>query len=68
LSVAFINYAFPVSVKVFWTVTLCGVVVEYQYFRGAYSLLKMEMETLVSYLNSTWCHNPEDLNVNLHCC
>jgi len=21
---------------------------------------------LVSYLNTTWCHNPEDLNLNLH--
>jgi hypothetical protein len=23
-------------------------------------------ETLVSYCNITWCHNPEDLDLNLH--
>jgi hypothetical protein len=25
-------------------------------------------ETLVSYCNTTWCHNPEDYDLNLHSC
>jgi len=25
-------------------------------------------KTLVSYHITTWCHNPEDHNLNLHCC
>jgi hypothetical protein len=25
-------------------------------------------ETLLSYHNTTWCYNPEDLDLNLHCC
>jgi len=33
--------------------------------------LKMEAartsETLVPYHNNTWCLNPEDLGINLHC-
>jgi len=34
--------------------------------------LKMEVaqssETLVSYYNTAWCHNPEDLDLKRHCC
>jgi hypothetical protein len=64
------------QVKVFWVVTLCNIVVGYQYFRGSCYLqlknftLKMETartsETLISYYNTTQCYNPEDLNLNLH--
>jgi hypothetical protein len=25
-------------------------------------------EKLVSYCNTAWCHNPEDLDLNLHLC
>jgi hypothetical protein len=34
--------------------------------------MKMEAawtsETVVSYYNTSWCHNPEDLDLNLHQC
>jgi hypothetical protein len=51
--------AVKIQTEVFWVVTVCGV---------AASTLKMEAarspKILVSYHNSTWCHNPEDLYLN----
>jgi hypothetical protein len=52
-----------IQVKVFWVVTPCSVVVEYQQFGGT---LKMEAarssKMLVSYCNTTWHCNSEDLD------
>jgi hypothetical protein len=52
----------------------CSVAVGYQHFGGPCYLyhftLKMEAarssEILASYCNTTWHHNPEDLDLNLH--
>jgi len=53
--------------KVFWGVTPCSVAVGYQRFT-----LKMEKamssETLMSYLDNTWHHNPEALWLNRKGC
>jgi hypothetical protein len=54
-----------VQVKVFWVVTPCS---------GAASVfnIKMEaarsLEVVVSCCNTTWCHNAENLDLNLHHC
>jgi hypothetical protein len=60
----------------FWVLIPCSVVVEYQHFRGSccfhlHFILKMEaaqFSKMVSYHNTTWNQNPENLNLNLHCC
>jgi hypothetical protein len=50
--------AVKIQVKVVWVVTSCSIVVGYHCFRRS-------SKTLVSYLNTTWCHNPEDLDLNM---
>jgi len=50
--------AVRIQVKVFWVVQRCRVVVEYQCFH------LQSYEPLVSYHNTTWHHNPEDLNLD----
>jgi hypothetical protein len=50
------------QVKVFWTVMMCSVAVDYQ---GEVTLTMEAVwtyEMLVPYHNATWHHNPEDLN------
>jgi len=61
--------------KFFWVMMPCSVVVGYHCFKGSsyihlYFTLNMETawtsETAVPYHNVTHCHNPEELNLNLH--
>jgi hypothetical protein len=54
-----------IQVIVFWVVTPCSVVVGYPHFREP-CYLHLQGELLVSYHNTTWHHNPEDLIFNLH--
>jgi hypothetical protein len=61
-----------IQFKVFWVVMPCSVVVGYECFGGPCQIylhftLKMEAawfsKTLVSYHNTAWHYNPEDLNM-----
>jgi len=70
-----------IQFMVFWVMTPCSDVVGYQNFGGSCCLhiqgemtsfhftLKTETarptETLVSYHITTWCHNPEDRDLNI---
>jgi len=50
------NVREPTELKVFWVVMLCSVVVGYRCFGGACS-----SELLVSYYDTMWPQNPQDL-------
>jgi hypothetical protein len=62
-------------VAIFWVVMPCNFVVRCQHFGGSYCLhlegevKKIEaarsFEMLVSYSNTAWCHNPEDLDLKV---
>jgi hypothetical protein len=48
---------------IFWVVMPYSVVVEYQCYRGPSGQeAARSPKTVVSYCNTTWCHNPEDFN------
>jgi len=61
-----------IQVKVFWVVIPCSVVVGWQYFTGLCCLhlqgwtwrKQRSSEMLLSYHNTIWCQNPEDLDMN----
>jgi hypothetical protein len=44
--------------------TLCSVVVRYQLDFTLKTEAARSFETTVSYHNTTWCHNPEELYLN----
>jgi hypothetical protein len=68
------KYRYNLFIEVFWIVTQHTVVVGYQHFIKPCCLhLQCEMEVarssemLISYCNTTWHHNPGDINWHLHC-
>jgi len=58
-----------IHVMVFWVITPHSEVVVYQHFTGPHCLYLQDVmqtaspsKTMVSYHNTTWCHNPENHN------
>jgi hypothetical protein len=49
----------PMLMPVFWVVMSCGVVGDYQHFRGKYHL-HLQGETLITTCNTTQFYNEED--------
>jgi hypothetical protein len=56
-----------IQVEVFRVVMPCSVIVRYQHFgRPCWMEAARFSKTLVSYCNTTWHHNPENIDLDLH--
>jgi hypothetical protein len=54
------------QVEVFWIATPFNVAIGYQRFKERCCLHYQSTETLVSFRNTSWRHNTEDIDLNFH--
>jgi hypothetical protein len=59
------------AASIFWVVTPCCVVIGYHRSSGTGWVKRVAAclsDTLVTYHNTTWCQNPEDLDLKIDVC